>query len=206
MKYTRKVTDQITGEVYEISLGEHLTFTETAIKLKIKRSSLIKVLLHMEICQREYDPIANQYRHRLKPEAKEKGLGYRIYGDNGPFDVLSQIALDWISAELKQHLLDTNLDKATRDAMKALNNFGKTRTQELDTEGKVRWLLDYHPDLPVTEIGKGLGISRELVHRYQRHRNKQLWWSQKKRHAPLEKTLSGLTQDHFAETLEAFAA
>ena len=64
----------------------------------------------------------------------------------------------------------------------------------------MRWLLDYYPNLPVKEVGKGLGVSRELVHRYQTRRNDQLEHSQKKRFAPLEEKLSEFTDETSASS------
>ncbi|WP_417321255.1 hypothetical protein [Emcibacter sp.] len=200
MQYTRKITDQQTGEVFEIKLGEHLTFTEAAKKLKIRRSSFIKVMLNMGICQKEYDPTGKQYRHRLKPEAEQKGLGFRIYGEHGPFDVLSPMAVDWITDELTERLVDSNIDEDTKGAIKALKAFAAQTKEGLDTEGNVRWLLDYYPNLPVTEVGKGLGVSRELVHRYQARRNDQLAYSRRKRSAPLGEALAEFTDETSASS------
>mgnify|MGYP000005812833 CR=1 FL=1 len=204
MQYTRKITDQQTGEVFEIKLGEHLTFTEAANKLKIRRSSLIRLLLNLGICQKEYDAVAKDYRHRLKPEAKERGLGYRILGKHGPFDVLSPAALDWVTDELAVQSRTTDIKPETRTAIQAMISYEQKIREKLDLEGKVRWLMDHFPKLPVADISKGLGISRALAHRYQTRRDSQLAFRHKKRGARLDHKLIWPIDDQINEMLQAF--
>ena len=174
MHYIRKVTDLETGEVRTVSIGEHLTFTEAAQRFNVARTSLIKVLLLLGVCQREFDPVAGEYRNRLHPEAQKKGLGYRILGPHGPFDVLAPSALVWIEADLKAFLAATTLDRATITALQALDAFDANRLHRLDVEGKARWLTDHFPGLPVRQVAKGLGVSERLVHRYLTRRERQI--------------------------------
>tara|TARA_A100000171_G_C2134649_1_gene149297 strand:- start:1934 stop:2554 length:621 start_codon:yes stop_codon:yes gene_type:complete len=204
MQYTRKITDQQTGETFEINLGEHLPFTEAANELKIKRSSLIKVLHNMGLCQKEYDAVAKEYRHRLKPEAKERGLGYRIMGKQGPFDVLSPSAMDWIKDELSGQLKATSISKETETAIEALSQFNNIRKEELNLEGKVRWLMDHFPNLPVADLSKGLGVSRAIVHRYRAIRKDQLAKKLEQRSAPLENKIDWPVNEMINEALKAF--
>ncbi|PKR54046.1 hypothetical protein [Thalassospira marina] len=204
MEYTRKVTDLDTGEVRKISIGEHLTFTEAADKLQVMRSSLIKVLLHLGVCQKEYDPVARENRHRLKPEAQEKGLGYRIMGEHGPFDVLSPTAMAWLKEDLNEHLAAPVLDPQTVIALGLLHQEDQTRISKLDVEGKVRWLFDHFPRLPVVAVAKGLGVSRELVHRYLAKCRDQLRRQMEKRLAPLHEKLEWPEDDLREDALKAF--
>lgn len=95
-------------------------------------------------------------------------------GPRGPFDVLSPAALEWIEEDLKALLAATTFDRPTITALQALDSFDADRACKLDVEGKVRWLADHFPDLPVNQVAKGLGVSREIVHRYLKKRNDQL--------------------------------
>lgn len=174
MHYFRKVTDLETGEVRKISIGEHLTFTEAAQRFGVTRPALIKVLLELNLCQKEFDEVAGEHRYRLHPEAQRKGLGYRIMGPHGPFDVLSPTALSWIEEDLKGFLAATTFDKETISALQALDTFDAQRLNKLDVEGKVRWLADHFPDLQVRQLAKGLGVSERVVHRYRTKRDDQL--------------------------------
>lgn len=201
MHYFRKVTDLETGEVRKISIGEHLPFSEAAQRFGVTRSSLIKVLLHLGICQKEFDTVAGEHRYRLCPEAQKKGLGYRIMGPRGPFDVLSPAALEWIEEDLKALLAATTFDRPTITALQALYRFDADRTRKLDVEGKVRWLADHTPDLPVNQVAKGLGVSREIVHRYLKKRDDQLrraserWRTSLPESGPLSVTHQDPSQD-----------
>lgn len=174
MDYFRKVADLETGEVRTISIGEHLTFTEAAQRFGVARSSLIKILLHLGLCQKEFDAVAGEYRYRLHPAAQKKGLGYRIMGPHGPFDVLAPTALEWIEADLKALLSATTMDQPTIAALQALDRFEAGRSERLDVEGRVRWLKDHFPDLPVRQVAKGLGVSERIVHRYLKKQDDQL--------------------------------
>jgi len=204
MQYTRKITDQQTGEVFEIQLGEHLPLTEAANNLKIRRSSLLRLLLRLGICQKEYDSVARASRHRIKPEAVKKGLGYRIFAEHGPYDVLSPSAIDWVADELKVQSKTTDVKPETRTSIQALNSYENVRKEELDLEGKVRWLMDHFPHLQVADISRGLCISRALIHRYQTRRENQLEYRRKKRNAPLNLKLVWPIDDQINEMLQAF--
>ena len=186
MDYFRKVADLETGEVRTISIGEHLTFTEAAQRFNVARSSLIKILLHLGLCQKEFDEVAGEHRYRLHPSAQKKGLGYRIMGPHGPFDVLAPTALEWIEADLKALLPATTLDKPTIAALQALDRFEATRTERLDVEGRVRWLWDHVPNLSVRQVAKGLGVSERIVHHYLKKRDDQLRRALKRRFRPLK--------------------
>lgn len=187
MHFFRKVTDLETGEVYRLSIGEHLTFTEAAQRFQVSRSTLIKALLHLRLCQREYDPIAKSHRHRLHPDAVKKGLGFRIMGKHGPFDRLSPTALEWIEEDLKALIAATELDPPTREAFLALGMFERDPLLKMDIEGKVYWLMNNFPNIPVCQMAKRLGVSERIVHRYLTRRWEQLRRSSERRSLPLFK-------------------
>jgi predicted DNA-binding protein (UPF0251 family) len=174
MHYFRDVTDLEPGEAHRLSIGEHLTFTDAAQRFQISRSSLIKVLLHLNLCQKEYDKVAGEFRHRLHPEAVKKGMGCRIMGKHGPFDVLSPITLEWLEEDLKALLSVTELDRQTVEAFQALREFEADPLLKMDLEGKVYWLTNRFPMLQVRQMAKGLGVSERVIHRYLARRRSQL--------------------------------
>ena len=177
MKYNRKITDLDTGEIISISLGEHRTITETADHLKVSRKSLTEVLLKMEICRREYDEVAGKTRIRLHPDAVESGLGYRIMGPHGPFDVTTPLCLEVIKDELKKHL-KSKCPTKWHPVFNALHDFetwrAKEKMSELTPQMKVCWIVDQFGDVPPETIAKGIGVANSLVYRYLSYRKKQL--------------------------------
>ena len=189
MEFFRKVTDLETGEVHRISLGEHLTFTEAADRFQISRSSLIKALLHLNLCQKEYDKVAREFRYRLHPEAVKKGMGYRIMGKHGPFDVLSPSTLEWLEEDLRALLSVTELDKQTVEAFQALREFEADPLLKMDLEGKVYWLTNKFPTLQVRQMAKALGVSERVVHRYLARRRFQMERSSAWRRLPSAVTI-----------------
>jgi len=90
-----------------------------------------------------------------------------------PFDVLSPTALKWLAEDLSPILVATTQDPASQEAFQALKTFEDNRQEGLGVEGKVRWLLDHYPKLPVGRISEGLGVSKSVVHRYRNKRDDQ---------------------------------
>lgn len=176
MEYTRLETDYETGEVFRISIGEHLTFTEIAKKLEVTRSILNKAMLEGDLCRREYDEIAKKYRIRLHPEAVEKGLGHRIMGSHGPFDVLSPVGRQVADEMLKTYLLSINLSQ-WQHVFKALWEFESERVRAgcspLSAQMRCSWILDHFGQVPVEIISEGIGVSERLVYRHKRIRDAQ---------------------------------
>ena len=177
MQYTRSITDYETGEVHRISIGEHLTITESAQKLKVSRKALTETLLRMDICQREFDEVAEKPRIRLHPEAAEKGLGFRIMGKHGPFDVLSPLCREIIEDDLKAYLASVSPER-WRPAFATLADYERFRADQkmskLDPRMRVSWLVDHYDDIPSQVIAGGIGVGKSLVYRYLDERQQQL--------------------------------
>lgn len=177
MQYYRNVTDYETGEVRRISIGEHLTITETARELKVKRKVLTDILKKMGICNREFDEVAGKPRIRLHPEAEEKGLGIRIMGEHGPFDVLSPLCREIIEDELKAHLASIS-PKRWKPAFEELARYERFRADKnmakLDPKMRVCWLVDHFEGIPAELIARGIGVASSLVYRYLDYRKQQL--------------------------------
>ena len=177
MIYTRQVTDYETGEVFRISLGEHLTFTEVAKKLEVTRPVLNKAMMEGGLCQKEFDAVAGFYRVRLHPDAVEKGLGFRIISQHGPFDVLSPLGQELTEESLRAYLI-ANSPTQWRPAFDALWDYEGERQRhglgKMQAQMRVCWLLDHFGDIPADVIAKGIGVSWQLVYRHKSIRNGQL--------------------------------
>jgi len=177
LNYTRNVTDYETGEIHRISIGDHLTITESAETFRVSRKALTETLLKMGICQREFDEVAGKPRIRLHPNAAEKGLGFRIMGEHGPFDVLSPLCREIVEDELKAYLASIS-PKRWRPALEELAAYEQHRVShkmtKLDPRMKVCWLIDHFNSIPSQVIAGGIGVGKSLVYRYLEERRKQL--------------------------------
>jgi len=177
MNYTRLKTDLETGEVFRISIGEHLTFTEFAEKLNIKRSTLVKAMLEVGLCQTEYDDTAQRNRHRLHPDAESKGLGHRILGPHGPFDVLSPLGREVAEEALRTHLIET-CPSQWSPLFEALKEYEQERIEwdggPMSAQMRFCWLVDHAEDIPPEVIAQGIGVSERLVYRHKGIRESQL--------------------------------
>jgi hypothetical protein len=135
----------------------------------------VKLLETLRIVRLEYDSVAKHNRHRLRPEAVEQGLGYRVISSQGcPFDVLSPKALELVRQDLPGFLASLIEDRLSREAAQALEAADQHRTEKLDSEGKTLWLLDHYPDLTQAQVAKVVGVSERLVRKYKAKREKQL--------------------------------
>ena len=195
MEYTRLVTDYDTGEVYRTNIGEHLTVTELADRLEVGRRTLTDAMLSGGLCVREHDDIAEKTRVRLHPDAAEKGLGYRIMGQHGPFDVLSPVGREVAEQMLRDHI-DATCPTQWKPAFEALEAYERWRKGDglspLSAQMRYCWLVDNVDDLPVSVIAQGLGVSVGLVYRFMRRRNANYAAAHRRR-------LIGATFDDFFE-------
>jgi hypothetical protein len=118
VKYIREIPDYETGELHTISIGEDLTISELAIRLRIVPSNLVQLLEMLGIVQPwEFNPLSKQWdRYRVRPEAVEEGLGFRIVGEDGkPADRLSGEACKLVRRELPGFVALLKQRRAIRD-------------------------------------------------------------------------------------------
>ncbi len=173
MKYFKTVTDLETGKLRKISIGEHLTVSEAAIHFGVTRDSLMKVLLHLRICHKEWDKVAGQHRHLMCDEAVKKGLGFRALGEHGPYVVLSPSAISLLKDDLPAFLMAATRHKPTQKALMELEQQDKQLREPLDVEGKVRWLIDHHPNLSIRKAAGGIGVSESYFSRMMKKQRDQ---------------------------------
>ena len=188
MEYTRLETDYDTGEVFRISIGEHLPFTETAKKLEVSRLTLGKAMLEGDLCQREYDEVAKKDRIRLHPEAVEKGLGFRIMGERGPFDVLSLVGIEVAEGMLQSYLLSISPDQ-WRHVFEALKDFEADRQKRgidpLSAKKRSSWIAYHFGEIPIEILAGGIGVCSSLVYRHKRIREARIKKLQRDQHRVL---------------------
>lgn len=177
MKYIRKITCRVSGQVDEIDLGDHITITELAIKLEVSRSVLVKVLLRLGLVVHEIDPYRRQGRYRLSHDAVANGMGFRLLSKDGlPFDVLAPKAVEWVAAELPveiAHIGDEQRDRV-EELKAAVDAYTSASGRHLAGEATVRLLRFYMPDLATDIVAAVSGVSPRFVRKVETRIREQL--------------------------------
>lgn len=174
MLYSTATLDRATGEMVSASLGEWLTISEVGRTYDTGPRRTRQILVHMGFLAPE------GRRYRLPLEAVAKGWGKRLKNPSTgrPFDVVSPegqrlIALGWADAATDLEAEESG-EPEVAEATAALEAFAARRAIGLDTEGRVRWLLDYFPDLDSGQVAEAVCVSRQLVERYAGRRKEQV--------------------------------
>lgn len=174
MHYSSEELDRSTGELITVSLGDWRTVTEVGRLHGAGPRRTRQVLVHMGFLAPEGS------RYRLPLDHVAKGWGKRLkHGSTGrPFDVISPLGQELIGRAWDDTLTDLEADEGgepeVAEASAALETFVAGRPGGLDTEGRVRWLLDHFPALDTQQVADVVCVSRQLVERYAKRRAAQL--------------------------------
>jgi hypothetical protein len=175
MEYVQDVLNRKTGKLDRTSLGDWITITELGERYGLGNRQTRTILREMGFLVVEgADRIA---RHRLATWVTERGWGRRLRPvGRFPFDVVGPDAQCWIdehwaAAEKKAGDLSV-LGQQARDH---LSEFMAGRRKASRTPMMmVTWLCDHYPGLSQSEKGRIVGISQQLVSRFEAGRRTRL--------------------------------
>jgi hypothetical protein len=182
MKYVHKMIDLDSGQALWVDLEDHRPFSEVARSLGIGERTFRQVLNAMGLLQREWDARAERHRNRLAPWAVNSGLGVRH--DNRafkrdalrePFDVLSPEGVEYVVDHLEETFAKMKAPSpCLLKARAELKEAEKRRTQPMDAEQRVSWLVAHHANLTQENIAEIVEVSDRLVRRYIKRRDGQI--------------------------------
>ncbi len=174
MHYVSETLDRETGELVTTSLGDWLTVTEVGRLHGAGPRRTRQILVHMGFLAPE------GRRSRLPFAHVAKGWGKRLVrkATGQPFDTISPEGQRLIAAAWADTVADLEAEERgepeIEHATTELEAFVEDRAGGLDTEGRVRWLVDHFPDLDTRQLAHIVGISRQLVERYTARRTAQI--------------------------------
>lgn len=174
MHYVTEALDRATGELVTTSLGDWLTVTEVGRLHGAGPRRTRQILVHMGFLAPE------GRRHRLPLDHVAKGWGKRLVrkATGQPFDTISPEGQRLIAAAWADTVADLEAEERgepeIEQAASELEAFVEDRAEGLDTDGRVRWLVDHFPDLDPRQLAHIVGISRQLVERYKARRSAQI--------------------------------
>lgn len=175
MEYFQSVLNRGTGELVEVSQGHWITITEMGEAMGVGPRHARSVLREMGFLMIEGS--GRNSRHRLAPWVTAEGLGKRLSPKAGfPFDVIGPAAQAWIMARWSKTEEEVaRLSSQGQQARDHLRAFLDRRADlAASPQGQVMWLCDFYPGLSQSEKGKIVGVSQQLVSRYETKRSARL--------------------------------
>lgn len=178
MRYTEEILDRKTGELVAVDKGDWITLAELAQLLKIGRRQLTTVLREMNFLQIE--GAGQNARHRIRDWVMEAGWGRRNRrkSDKRPFDVISPEAVHWIATRwhvAHEAVEDRRNVHPVAEARKALQDFQTSRNREgMAAQEQACWIADHFPGLSHQHIADALDVSRQLIDRFMKARDRHL--------------------------------
>lgn len=178
MRYTEEILDRKTGELVSVDKGDWVTLAELAQLLSIGRRRLTTVLREMDFLQIE--GVGKSTRHRIQDWVINSGWGKRNRRktDNKPFDVIGPDAVHWIRSrwQVAHEAVEYRRNaQPVAEARQALQDFQTSRNREgMTAQEQTCWLADHFPNLPHQQIADALDVSRQLVDRFMKARDRHL--------------------------------
>ena len=176
-RYYQEILDRKTGELVSVDRGDWITLGELGQMFGMGRRQTTTILRQMNFVQVEGG--GRNCRHRLCEWAELRGLGKRLHrkSDRFPFDVISPEGVSWISKRWQQAVAEVERQTITgpvEEAKAALQHFQTARGRhEMAVVQMVRWIADFFPDLTHQQIATALDVSRQLVDRFMKERDRQ---------------------------------
>jgi len=174
MEYFHEVLDRSSGQLVRISQGDWITITELGEIMGAGKRATRAVLREMGFLTVE--GTGRNSRHRLASWVTNRGWGRRIHRSGGfPFDVVGPEARRWIEerwASAAEKVCD--LSGEAKAARGHLSSFlARRRNPAMPPQEQVCWLCDFYPSLSQAEKGRIVGISQQLVGRFEKVRSRQ---------------------------------
>lgn len=174
MEYFQEVLDRSAGKLIKVSQGDWITITELGeIKGAGKRETRA-ILREMGFLVVEGH--GRNARHRLASWVTDRNWGRRINRKGCyPFDVVGPDARKWIDRQWRTAADKiADLSAQATAAQRHLAAFlACRRDPEMPSQEQVCWLCDFYPDLSQMEKARIVGISQQLVSRFEEVRRRQ---------------------------------
>lgn len=171
MEYTQDVLERSSGELVSRSLGDWITITEVGEQFGVGPRQTRSILREMEFVVVEGQE--RNSRHRLARWVTDAGWGKRLSPKGRyPFDVIGPKAQAWVASRWAGAAeKSTEVSETGRVAKTNLRAFLAARPDlEASSQGQVARLCDFYPSLSQSEKGRIVGISQQLVGRFEKGR------------------------------------
>jgi hypothetical protein len=177
MRYFEEMLDRKTGELVSVDKGDWITIAELAELMGVGRRQATTFLKEMNFLH--IHGVGRDSRHRIASWVSENGWGRtnRRKTDKYPFDVISHEAVQWITQKWQDAVSSVEERTKTEPVVKALHaleDFKVSRDrQKMGVLEQAYWLADHFPDLTHQHMADVLDVTRQLIDRYMKARQKQ---------------------------------
>jgi hypothetical protein len=174
VEYFQEVLDRASGELIKISQGDWITITELGEIMGAGKRETRAILRDMDFLVIEGR--GRNARHRLAYWVTERGWGRRLSRRGSyPFDVVGPEARKWVEERWEEIAEKTrSLSPEGETARSHLATFiAHRRNPDMPPQEQVCWLCDFYPRLSQSEKGRIIGISQQLVSRFEEVRRRQ---------------------------------
>lgn len=174
MEYFQEVLDRSSGQLLKISQGDWITISELGEVMGAGKRETRTILREMGFLVVEGS--ARNTRHRLASWVMEREWGRRITRKGSyPFDVIGPDARRWVEERWEDAAQGVrDLCPEAQTAKSHLVAFlSRRRNPDMPPQEQVCWLCDFYPGLSQSEKGRIIGISQQLVSRFEEVRSRQ---------------------------------
>lgn len=186
MEYHQDLLDRATGELVRISIGDWITLTELGSLYRQGPRRVRAILVELGFLVSEGE--GRNLRLRLAPWVAQRGWGKRLRSAKGqPFDVIGPDARRWIAERWDAAVVEfAELSPLGQTARNHLAAFRDNRKYiDMPVQEQVCWLACYFPNLSQTEKARIIGVTQQVVSKFEGIRTKQLDQRLKRRNAIL---------------------
>lgn len=174
MEYFQEVLDRSSGRLAKVSRGDWITITELGEIMRAGKRETRTILREMGFLVLEGQD--RNARHRLSSWVTDRDWGRRIKRKGCyPFDVIGPDARKWV--EERWHTAVEKIADISAEARAAQMHLAtflrRRRNPEMPSQEQVCWLCDFYPDLSQMEKARVVGISQQLVSRFEEVRRRQ---------------------------------
>lgn len=175
MEYFQDAIDRSTGEVVRASIGDWITLTELAKGKGIGDRQVRAILAEMGFLQSEGQ--GRNLKLRLASWVTERGWGKRQRSFRGvEFDVVGPDACGWIEGRWDEAVAKFNdlssLGQTARDHLRAFRD--RRLDPDMPVQQQVCWMADFYPALSQSEKARIIGVTQQVVSKYEGIRRKQI--------------------------------
>lgn len=175
MEYFHDALDRGTGEVLRVSMGDWVTLTELGTLKGVGSRQVRAILVELGFLVSEGH--GRNLRLRLANWVTERGWGKRQRSYRGtPFDVIGPEGRRWIDGRWDDAVgafsdLST-LGQTARDHLTAFRD--RRKNPDMPVQEQVCWLVYHYPDLSQTEKARIIGVTQQMVSKFEGIRRRQI--------------------------------
>jgi hypothetical protein len=175
MEYFQDALDRGTGDVLRVSMGDWITLTELATLKGVGPRRTRAILAELGFLVSEGH--GRSLKLRLAHWVTERGWGKRQRSYRGtPFDVIGPEGRRWIEDRWDDAVGEfSELSTQGQTARDHLAAFRERRLNpDMPVQEQVCWLVYHYPDLSQTEKARIIGVTQQVVSKYETIRRRQL--------------------------------